>query len=142
MPAQLASRSCMPRRVQRIDLDAREAVPNLMLRRVSDRRRYPRVKAEVLCRPAGSSLFHHRRSTQDISLGGMRVFSDEDFPVGGQLDLDVLLPDGASVRCWAEVVWRVELDVSAAAKFDIGLRFTDLAPADVQRLAAVLGPAS
>jgi c-di-GMP-binding flagellar brake protein YcgR len=113
-----------------------------MLRRVPDRRRYPRVKAEVLCRPAGTSLFHHRRSPQDISLGGMRVFSDEDFPVGGRLELDVLLPDGTSVRCWAEVVWRVELDVRAAAKFDLGLRFTDLAPADIQRLAAVLGPAS
>ena len=69
------------------------------------------------------------------------MFSDEEFPVGGRLDLDVLLPDGTSVRCWAEVVWRVDLDSNATAKFDIGLRFTDLAPADVQRLAAVLGPA-
>jgi c-di-GMP-binding flagellar brake protein YcgR len=108
---------------------------------LSDRRRYPRVNAEVLCRPAGSALFHHKRNTQDISLGGMRVFSDEDFPVGHRLDLDILLPDGSSVRCWAEVVWRVELGTAAGAKYDIGLKFTDLAPADIQRLAVVLGPA-
>ena len=109
-----------------------------MLRPVSDRRRYPRVKAEVLCRPAGSTMFHHERNTQDISLGGMRVFSDEDFSVGDRLDLDVLLPDGTSVRCWAEVVWRVDLDADSVAKFDIGLRFTDLVPADIQRLSTVL----
>jgi hypothetical protein len=95
----------------------------------------------VVCRPAGAVLTHHKRNTQDISLGGMRVFSDERFRVGGRLDLDVLLPDGTSVRCWAEVVWLVELDAGAPANFDVGLRFTDMAPADIQRLAAVLGPA-
>lgn len=113
-----------------------------MLRPVSDRRRYPRVQAEVLCRPAGTALFHHRRSPQDISLGGMRVYTDEDYPVGRRLDLDVLLPDGTAVRCWAEVVWTVGLAGDEEARFDIGLRFTDLAPADIQRLAAVLGPGS
>ena len=105
---------------------------------MSDRRRYPRVQADVLCRAAGTNLFHHRRNTQDISLGGMRVFSDERFAVGKRLDLDVLLPQGGSVRCWAEVVWLVELDAGAPAKFDVGLKFTDMAPSDVQRLAAVL----
>jgi hypothetical protein len=108
---------------------------------LSDRRRYPRVNAEVLCRPAGSPLFHHKRNTQDISLGGARVFSDEDYPVGDRVDLDVLLPNGTSVRCWAEVVWHVEMPRGAVARFDIGLKFTDLAPADIQRLAAVLAPA-
>ena len=46
-------------------------------------------------------LFHHRRNTQDISLGGMRVYSDEDYPVGSRLDLDVLITDQEPVRCWA-----------------------------------------
>lgn len=105
---------------------------------LSDRRRYPRVQADVLCRTAGTNLFHHKRNTQDISLGGMRVFSDERFGVGKKLDLDVLLPNGGSVRCWAEVVWLLELDGAAPARFDIGLKFTDMDPTDVQRLAAVL----
>jgi hypothetical protein len=86
-------------------------------------------------------MFHHKRNTRDISLGGARVFSDETFPVGSRLDLDVLLPDETSVRCWAEVVWLLELDGGAPAKFDVGLKFTDMAPNDVQRLAAVLVPA-
>lgn len=108
---------------------------------MSDRRRYPRIQADVTCRPAGAALFHHKRNTRDISLGGMRVFADEDFSVGSRLDLDVYLPDGTSVRCWAEVVWRVELGPKGPARYDVGLKFRDLAPQDVQRLATVLVPA-
>jgi Tfp pilus assembly protein PilZ len=105
---------------------------------VADRRRYPRVQAEVLCRPAGLVPFHHTRSTHDISLGGMRVLTDEKFAVGSRLDLDVLLPDKSTVRCWARVVWISPLGAEAPAKFDCGLEFTDLAQQDIQRLAAVL----
>ena len=105
---------------------------------VIDRRRYPRVHADVLCRPAHGSLFHHKRNTQDISLGGARVFSDDEYGLGTRLDLEVLLPDGSSVRCWAEVVWLTDLGPAAQARFDIGLKFTDMVPADVQRLSTVL----
>jgi len=108
---------------------------------LSDRRRYPRVQADIMCRSAGIDLFHHHRNTQDISLGGMRVYSDEDFPVGSRLDLDVLIPGGTPVRCWGTVVWRSELGAGAPARFDVGLMFTDMAESDIQRLAAVLVPA-
>jgi hypothetical protein len=103
-----------------------------------DRRRFPRVQAEVLCRPAGASVFHHKRNAQDISLGGARVFSDEEFSPGAKLDLDVLLPDGTTVRCWGEVVWLTDLGPAAQARFDVGLKFTDMAPDDIQRLSTVL----
>lgn len=105
---------------------------------VSDRRRYPRVQANVMYRPSGATLFHHKRNAQNISLGGMRVFADEQFTIGMRLDLDVLVGNGEWVRCWAEVVWSVELGPGGPAKFDIGLRFTDMSPSDVQRLASVL----
>ncbi|TMC54311.1 MAG: PilZ domain-containing protein [Chloroflexi bacterium] len=108
---------------------------------MSDRRRYPRVQANVMCRPAGNNLFHQKRNPQDISLGGIRVFSDEDFALGSRLDLDVLIDNQAPVRCWATVVWRTALGPHSPAKFDVGLKFTDMAPADIQRLAAVLVPA-
>jgi hypothetical protein len=68
----------------------------------------------------------------------MRVLSDVKFDIGSGLDIDVLLPDGSAVRCWAQVVWLIELNGAAPARFDLGLKFTDLAPADIQRLAAVL----
>ncbi len=70
----------------------------------------------------------------------MRVYSDEDFPVGSRLDLDVLMPDKTFVRCWATVVWRTDLGADGLARYDVGLKFTDLGPADIQRLAAVLVP--
>src|SRR5258708_36905389 len=105
---------------------------------VIDRRRYPRVHADILCRPGHGPLFHQKRNTQDISLGGARVFSDDEYGLGTRLDLDVLMPDGSSVRCWAEVVWLTDLGPSGQARFDMGLKFTDMAPADVQRLSTVL----
>jgi c-di-GMP-binding flagellar brake protein YcgR len=105
---------------------------------LSDRRRYPRVQADILCRPAGSKLLHHRRNTRDISLGGIRVYTDEEFQLGSRLDLDIRMPDESSVRCWAVVVWSAELGDGAPARFDVGLQFTDLEPADIQRLAALL----
>ena len=105
---------------------------------LSDRRRYPRVQADVICRLAGADLLHHHRNSHNISLGGMRVFSDEEFAKGRKLDLDVLLPDGSALRCWAVVVWSTRLPDGSPAKFDIGLRFTDMAADDIQRLASVL----
>jgi hypothetical protein len=110
----------------------------MLAAQVIDRRRYPRVQAQVLCRPAGAAAFHHQRNAQDISLGGARVFSDEQFTLGTRLDLDVLLPDGSIVRCWGDVVWLTDLGPDAEARFDVGLKFTDMAPADMQRLSTVL----
>jgi hypothetical protein len=68
----------------------------------------------------------------------MRVFSDERFDVSSQLDLDVFLADGSTIRCWAQVVWLVELQPGPGARFDVGLKFTDMAEPDIQRLASVL----
>jgi c-di-GMP-binding flagellar brake protein YcgR len=101
-----------------------------------ERRRYPRVGAPVFYRPAGLDFLHHRYNTRDISLGGMRVLSDEAVAVGSRLELDVLLPDESVVRCWATVIWADELN--AEAKYEIGFRFTDMAEPDIQRLASVL----
>ena len=52
----------------------------------------------------------------------------------------MLMPDHTSVRCWAIVVWRAQLEATAPARFDVGLKFTDMASSDIQRLAAVLVP--
>lgn len=71
----------------------------------------------------------------------MCVVSDEEFDVGNRLDLDVLLPEGTPVRCWADVVWVLELEEGNGARYEVGLKFTDVAPTDIQRLARVLVPA-
>jgi hypothetical protein len=105
---------------------------------MSDRRRYPRLQAAVFCRPAGVGLFHEKPNTRNLSLGGARIFSDEEFKTGHRLELDVVLPSGEFLRCWAEVMWVTSREPDGDAKYDVGLRFTDLAETDIQRLAAVL----
>jgi c-di-GMP-binding flagellar brake protein YcgR len=103
-----------------------------------DRRRYPRVEASVFYRPAGLAFLHHSYNTRNISLGGMRVLSDQAMAVGNKLELDVILADDSVVRCWATVVWAEELAPGGEARFEIGFRFTDMAEPDIQRLASVL----
>jgi len=70
----------------------------------------------------------------------MRVFSDETFPLGSRLDLEVLIPSHEPVRCWAEVVWLVELEEGSPARFDIGVKFTDMDESVIQALATALVP--
>ena len=82
--------------------------------------------------------FHHSRQPKDVSLGGMRVYSDERLDVGRSLDVDVMLPHGDPVRLWATVVWVVELGQDGPARYDVGLKFSDMAEGDFQRLAGVL----
>jgi c-di-GMP-binding flagellar brake protein YcgR len=104
----------------------------------ADRRRYPRMAATVYYRPAGPAFLHHRRSSVDVSLGGMRVYSDEEMRVGDSLELDLLLGEETTVRCWARVAWVERLGQSDSARFDVGLEFTDMADGDRSLLTAAL----
>src|ERR1700694_2528947 len=67
----------------------------------ADRRRYPRIAAPVYYRPAGPNFLHHRRAPKDVSLGGMRVYSDEEMSVGTPLEIELLLTEDTTTRCWA-----------------------------------------
>jgi PilZ domain len=106
---------------------------------VQDRREFPRLKAPVLCRPAGLLVrLLHPRETIDISLGGVRIFSDDPVKVGALLSLDLFLPDQSTVVCKGKVVWVEELPPGAPALYDVGLRFTELTDTDKGRLSQVL----
>lgn len=74
----------------------------------------------------------------DISLGGMRIYSDEAIKKGTKLELELFLPDASSVTCKVEVVWIDELPVGSPAKHDIGLKFIDIKTEDKARLASIL----
>jgi Tfp pilus assembly protein PilZ len=84
---------------------------------------------------------HHRRSAVDVSLGGMRVYSDEELRVGESVELELLLVDDATARCWARVAWIEKLERSDGARYDIGLEFTDMEDADRRLLTAALAGA-
>jgi c-di-GMP-binding flagellar brake protein YcgR len=96
------------------------------------------MAATVYYRPAGPGFLHHRRSSVDVSLGGMRVYSDEKLTVGEALELDLLLDEETTARCWARIAWVEKMDRSHPARFDVGLEFTDMADADRRLLMAAL----
>ena len=103
-----------------------------------DRRRYHRVRAPILVRPAGPLTRVAPRQVGDISLGGLRAYSDEAQAVGTRLELELFLPAGGSVTCLAEIVWVEELPEDAPARFETGLRFVQVEPEELSRIAAVL----
>jgi len=103
-----------------------------------DRRRMPRLAAPVIYRRSGSDLFHHRRSSVDVSAAGMRVPSDEPLQPGDRFELDLLPPGDSPIRLWAMVAWVESLPAGADALYEVGLRFIDIADQDRQRLASLL----
>ncbi len=105
-----------------------------------DRRRYRRVKAPILVRPLGPLALAHAmsRKVSDISLGGVRSYSDEEYEPGTRLELELFLPDQTSVTVYAEVVWVQPLPQDAPARFDVGLRYVGASPEDLDRIAKVL----
>lgn len=72
-------------------------------------------------------------------MGGARVYSDDDVPVGTRFDIELFLPDGTSLSCLAEVMWvRPLVEHDAPAKFDIGLGFLDVPQGDLATLRQLL----
>jgi c-di-GMP-binding flagellar brake protein YcgR len=100
-----------------------------------DRREFKRLHAPVFCRPVGGfSLFSGRRKPIDISLGGMRIYSDDDVKKGTRMELELFLPDGSTVTCQAQVMWTEALPVGGPARYDVGVQFIDVKPDDRVRL--------
>jgi hypothetical protein len=108
--------------------------------RPEDRRRDRRIRAAVYCRPAGVEFLARQREPVDVSLGGIRIFSDDAMKVGELLKMEFFLPDTPPVTYTAEVVWIEPLPKDAPARFDVGLKFIQLEPAALALLMRVLGP--
>ena len=100
-----------------------------------DRRRFPRLNAPVYWRSPG--LRGPRRPAVDVSMGGLRMYSDDAVKVGERLELELFLND-ESIKFLARVVWLDELPDASPAKFDVGLEFLDVPVAVRGKLAAAL----
>ncbi|MCC6809791.1 MAG: PilZ domain-containing protein [Deltaproteobacteria bacterium] len=113
-----------------------------------NRRRYRRLSAPVYCRPAGLGIRERiaavmaggdaRRVVQNISTGGVRIYTDDRYKVGDRLELEVLLPDKTWIVVEAQVVWLSAIASGEPAKFDVGLEFSKIAAADAEKLAALI----
>jgi Tfp pilus assembly protein PilZ len=106
----------------------------------SDRRKYRRIHAPVYCRPAGVDFLVRQRQPIDISMGGLRIYSDTRFEIGELLKLEFFVPDLPPTVYTAEVVWIESLPPDSAAGFDVGLKFIQLEPEAARTLMTVLGP--
>jgi hypothetical protein len=81
-----------------------------------------------------------QREPVDVSMGGIRIYSDDRLRVGELLKMEFFLPDTPPVTYTAEVVWVEPLKVAAPARFDVGLKFIQLEPDALELLLKVLGP--
>lgn len=81
-----------------------------------------------------------QREPVDISLGGVRIFSDEEMKLGSLLKMEFFLPDVRPVTYTAEVVWIERLPPGSEARFDVGLKFIQLEPDALKLLLQVIGP--
>jgi hypothetical protein len=99
-----------------------------------ERRHYRRVNAPITVRPVSilASVVPHR--VNDVSLGGLRAYSDERHRVGKRLELELTFPGGESAIVLAEVVWVETLSAGSPALYDVGMRYVDAAPRDLLRI--------
>jgi hypothetical protein len=85
-----------------------------------------------------------QRQPIDVSLGGVRIYSDEELRIGELLKMEFFSADAPPVTYTAEVVWieplRAAGGAAPPARFDVGLKFLYLEPSALKALLGVLGP--
>jgi c-di-GMP-binding flagellar brake protein YcgR len=101
-----------------------------------ERRRYPRVVAPVYYMTLNS--LGPKRHVSNLSLGGVRIFSDDRLEIEGRLELEFFLPDGSTVKAMAKVVWIKDMPQGAEALYDVGMEFVELSKAAAEKLKTVL----
>ena len=107
----------------------------------SDRRKFRRIRAPLYCRPAGMGFLAKQRQPIDVSLGGVRIYSDDPLKVGELLKLEFFLEGTDPVTYTAQVVWIEPLSSrNAPARYDVGLKFLHLEAGALKLLVSVLGP--
>src|SRR5437879_1305777 len=89
----------------------------------AERRKYKRLHAPVYCRPLGRSMSTSqeipRLDVKDVSLGGIRVYTDDRHAIGDRLELELWLPDGDGITLDTTVVWVDPLDGAEPARFEV-----------------------
>ncbi len=101
-----------------------------------EKRRFPRVMAPVFFREP--RVFTKKQRVSNLSLGGVRIYSDQRLYVGERLDLEFFLPDGATVKAKTKVVWIKEMPPESDAGYDVGMAFVGLSEGAAEKLKAVL----
>lgn len=67
-------------------------------------------------------LLGPRSPAQDLSLGGVRILTDDALSIGKRLEIELFLPDGGSLSVDVRVAWVRPLEDDFAL-FEAGLEF-------------------
>ncbi len=100
------------------------------------RRRYPRLKTPVFYRPSSTFGISHQAS--NLSLGGVRIYSNKPLKENELLDIELALPDGKAISATTRVVWIKALPPGSTALYDVGLEFIHISPEALQELKSYL----
>ncbi len=93
-----------------------------------ERRQFPRLRAPSFIR--SPTIFGPRGRIFNISLGGIRVYSDSYLKKGRRLEIEIFLSREKSVEALTQVVWIENLPHGSNALYAVGLEFLKL-PHDV-----------
>src|ERR1700712_5523355 len=102
-----------------------------------DRRRFPRLNVPVFYRPA--RVLGPRQPAQDVSRGGIRVYTDDAPELGTRLEIELFLPEGESLTLDVRVAWIREL-VDQDTRYEAGLEFLAMDEARVIALERCIAP--
>lgn len=101
-----------------------------------DRRQFPRLSSQVYYRVGKSQSLRQRVS--NISLGGVRIYSDTRWDVNEEVELELHFPNGFSGKGSARVVWIKELPPDSGASYDVGLEFLEFPEEAIDELKEAL----
>ncbi len=78
----------------------------------------------------------------NVSLAGVRIYSNKPFKKGQALEIELLLPSGDSLKAIVKVVWINGLPSGSEALYDVGLEFLNIADDVIPKLQSVLEESS
>ena len=109
----------------------------------SDRRRSPRVRATIVeYSPVDNEEISELSFTENISAGGICIFTPHNLAVGSDLALKIFIPynhDPLIVK--GKIVWKRDsrfLDQTPERNLDIGIQFTEIDQTDCKSIAAYI----
>jgi len=80
--------------------------------------------------------------TSNISLAGVRIYSNKPLKKGQALEIELLLPSGNAMKAIVRVVWISALPPGSEALYDVGLEFLNIADDVIPKLQFVLEDSS
>lgn len=104
-----------------------------------ERRRFRRVRLPMYLREARNR--DRKKPIIDISLGGLRTYSDEAFPIGERFTIEVFLPQGDSITALVRAAWIDELPADAPAKYEVGFELVATDPDQLEHLRRIIDAA-